>query len=355
MYKTLIVLTLCIVLCVVVQLLPVISVPLTSPDRNLYFSNYNNYTFGVLGICDLNSGICSAPRIGYPAVNSTFYMLADDSDFKPGGVELPSNATYTISKLLVMHLVAFSLTSLLLVFVLGLAVLQWIDDPIPLTVRFSKYVGSKESRQQAIITGSQFLSTGEGNEQLVKKPLRDITPYLNIILTIAITSFLCNLLGFLADILLFVPNLTYLGWLQLLPIICLALIITLSCFIKRSISSRKFLEDDQKYENDDMRTRKKVIGSRWSEDASDDGFYVYTNGFYTAQNNNNNNTNRGPNDIALRSGVLFHHNNDSQLSEWVHHSYQVDPEEISLNSEHHRHESDTQRSALHFNIVNNSP
>ncbi|KAK6464579.1 pH-response regulator protein palI/RIM9 [Scheffersomyces coipomensis] len=328
MYKTLSALTFCIVICVVVQLLPVISVPLTSPASNLYFSNFRNYTFGVLGICDLNSGICSSPRIGYPSVNSTFYMLADDSDFELGGVELPSSATYTISKLLIMHVVAFCLTCLLLLVVIGLTILQCIDDTVPFKDRVEFYVKQK-GKGRPIIKGS------ENNEDPVrKKPLRDITPYLNVMLTIAIMSFLCNLLGFLADILLFIPNLTYLGWLQLLPIICLALIITLSCFIKRAISSRKFLEDDQKYENDDMRTRKKVVGNRWSDDASDDGFYVYTNGFYTAQNNN-----RERNDIALRSGLSFNQNDNSQTNDWVHHSYQVDDiigDAVSVNSSHRR-------------------
>ena len=48
--------------------------------------------------------------------------------------------------------------------------------------------------------------------------------------------------GFLADILLFTPNLSYLGWLQLIPIVLMALVTSMLCFIKRSISSKSSLK-----------------------------------------------------------------------------------------------------------------
>lgn len=95
-------------------------------------------------------------------------------------------------------------------------------------------------------------------------------------------SVLTTLLAFLADILLFTPNLSYLGWLQLIPIVLMALVTSMLCFIKRSISSRKFFESEYRYANDDMRImRKTYVDEFWNDNASDDGFYVYTDGFYT--------------------------------------------------------------------------
>ena len=62
----------------------------------------------------------------------------------------------------------------------------------------------------------------------------------------------------------------------------MALVTSMLCFIKRSISSRKFFESEYRYANDDMRImRKTYVDEFWNDNASDDGFYVYTDGFYT--------------------------------------------------------------------------
>ncbi|KAK6458307.1 pH-response regulator protein palI/RIM9 [Scheffersomyces xylosifermentans] len=338
-------------ICWVIQLLPVISVPVSSPPSGLYLSGFRNYTFGVFGICDRKTGVCSDPKIGYPSVNSTFYELADDSDFDYGGVELPSSATYTISKLLVVHVIAFCFSSLLVLLTLLMLVIQCVDDDVPTMVRVRHFLKiTKKTEQSVDPNAKDEVNNGLLTEEEIHKPKRrDITPFLDWMLAMAISSFLSNLLGFLADILLFIPNLSWLGWIQLLPIVILALFTSMACFIKRSISSRKFLEDDQKYENDDMRMRNKVMGSRWHDNDSDDGFYVYTNGFYSTQNNQNDNRS-----TEHAHQPIFNHNNNSSHNGWVHHTYHHDignesGDEISLNSSHVGLEN------IRLNILNRSP
>ncbi|CAI5760705.1 unnamed protein product [Candida verbasci] len=266
MYKALFALLSLCIICWIIQLLPVISVPITSPSLNIYLSSYENYEFGVFGICDQTKKICSSPRIGYPSTNSSFYNAAPDRNFGFGGVVLPSRVRYTISKLLVVHVVDFCFSSLLLIVTASLLTTVLIDK-----FKFEKLKGQYDE---------------EGIPKTI--PKRDLTPYLNIMLILTLFSVLTTLLAFLADILLFIPNLSYLGWIQLVPIVSMALITSMLCFIKRSISSRKFFEDNNEYANDDMRMMNKpnVVGSD-DDNLSDDGFYVYTDGFYTRGAENN--------------------------------------------------------------------
>ncbi|ABN67024.2 pH-response regulator protein palI/RIM9 [Scheffersomyces stipitis CBS 6054] len=343
MYKTLLILWGVCCICLVIQLLPVISVPITSPSTNIYLSSYRNFTFGVFGICDATKGICSEPRIGYPSVNSTFYLMANDNDFDNNGVRLPSSVTYTISKLLIVHVIAFCFSCILTLIVLVLIFLQWLDDDIPIMSRIKRGFHIKSVEDEHVTqsflkppsrSDSEPTENAHQESASSRKKNRDITPWLDLMQAAAILSFLCNLLGFLSDILLFIPNLSYLGWLQLVPIIALAILTTMSCFIKRSIKSRKYLQSEQLYENDEMRMRKKIVGQSHGND-SDDGFYVYTNGFYSTQNKNSNDirfTDTNSHQFAL------HNNNSSSHVGWVHHSYPNDndsaDEEISLNSSH---------------------
>ncbi|KAI5956753.1 RIM9 [Candida jiufengensis] len=286
MYKALLALLILCSICWIIQLLPVISVPVTSPESNIYLSNFQNYTFGVFGICDTRNGLCSPQRIGYPPTNSTFYGFIEEGD--TGAVILPSDVRYTISKLLVVHVVAFCLSSLLILVILYLFGLESLD----------RYKFNKIRKQHKVDNGSDQLrnereeeenghdvtnDTGENEPAELKRDKRDLTSYLNIMLILTFFSVLTNLLAFLADILLFIPNLSYLGWIQLIPIITMALITSMLCFIKRSISSRKFFESyDHQYANDDIKTlRNRAIDHSWNDSSSDDGFYVYTDGFYT--------------------------------------------------------------------------
>lgn len=276
-------------LCLVVELLPVISIPITATSHRIYLASYHNYTFGVFGICEIQSGACSPPKIGYPSDNNPFYDLVESPE---RGVELPSSVTYTISKLLVVHVISFCFSCLLFVIVLVLVTLQHYEDfdNIPLKERVDE-----PNKRQSIDTN------------LSKLKKRDLTPYINLMLTVTLISFTSTLLGFLADILLFVPNLSYLGWIQLFPIIVLSIIAAMLCYLKRAISSRKYLENQHRYENDDMRMRRNVLDNQWDDSASDDGFYVYANEFDQDHHENRNLTthdeevslNSMPRDIEL--------------------------------------------------------
>ncbi|ODV81786.1 pali-domain-containing protein [Suhomyces tanzawaensis NRRL Y-17324] len=297
--------------CLVVQLLPVISVPITSASSRFYLSQYQSYSFGVFGICDLQTSVCSHAKIGYPPVNSTFYELASEQVPDVGGIALPSNATYAISKLLVVHVIAFGFLALLLLVVLFLISLEYVDELDK--SYFFKMVGKPNIKNEPV--EEEFLP----KDPTPKKKTRDITVYINVMLSFSLLSFICTLLGLLADILLFIPNLSYVGWLQLFPVTVLTLISAMLCFVKRTLYSRRYLELEHKYENDDMRLRKNILERRWSDDASDDGFYVYTNGFYSAHNG------EGTVGPAGRANSLH--------SGWIHHTYRNESaEEISINS-----------------------
>lgn len=266
------------VLCLVsfgVQLLPVISVPITGQKVRyaISFSTNNNISFGVFGVCNLETQKCSPVRVGYPlkdSVTEEVPIYQPDID-TISSINLPSGATHLISKLLVVHILAFCFTSLLTVESFIVAIITHINDRN--TKKQMKLEMKKAGPLTEDINEEQSL---EEEEPLPKK--RDITGHLNWMLLFAGLSFLLTLLAFLADLILFIPRLSYLGWIQLLPVLLMTLISSLLCFIKRSILSRRHLEEDY-HGNNDMRSR--GVHPRWIDDsASDDGFYVYTNGFY---------------------------------------------------------------------------
>lgn len=287
MHKGLVVLCILTCICLVIQLLPLISVPITgeSTNYNIRLSTYKNNTFGLFGVCDIALDICSPPKIGYPSKHSHFYAISveENYDDKFGGIELPSGATYTISKLLVVHVIGFCLTAIIFLLISSLSVILYLDskgfESSRTALKHFKYKLLKQSNDDNISPAS----TGS-----VKPQKRDLRPYLSLILTASLLSFLSTLLAFLVDILLFIPHLSYLGWIQLIPIILLAIMASMVCFIKRTISSRKYLEEEYKTEMDDMRMRNNVDTTRWNDDsASDDGFFIYTNGFYSNYNDSN--------------------------------------------------------------------
>lgn len=127
---------LCLV-CFAIQLLPVISVPLTgaSINYNLHFSLYNNITFGVFGVCDIVENKCSKVAIGYPkntyddAYQDFNQEPYDEDFFSP--VSLPSGATHLISKLLVVHIVAFILTGILTLECIFVMLITHVDKKYP--------------------------------------------------------------------------------------------------------------------------------------------------------------------------------------------------------------------------------
>lgn len=243
-------------ICWVIQFLPVISVPITAKQigYSLHFASYNNYTFGVLGVCDTQRNVCSSPQIGYPNNDSFYYVVSGEDTPQEGfqTIQLPSSATHSISKLLVVHIVAFFFTSLLLVESAFIVALDLLDNGKPKWLLRRLGVQRSETRK------------------------RDITGYLSLMLLFSLLLFLLTLLAFLADILLFVPRLSSLGWIQLLPTLMMALIASLVCFMKRSIQSRRHLEDN--YPAGDIWGKRAL--HNWVDDsASDDGIYIYSHGF----------------------------------------------------------------------------
>ena len=120
-----------------IQLLPIISVPITGPSTgySLYLLHYESYKYGVFGICDMNSTTCSNSSIGYPSKGNDFYKaiyLADlfEEDF--GVIQLPSKVRYTISKLLVVHVVSFCFSGCLLITVVYLMIIYSYKDTVKL-------------------------------------------------------------------------------------------------------------------------------------------------------------------------------------------------------------------------------
>lgn len=244
-------LTLLTLLCTVLQILPVILVPITGPNSHVYLSHYQNFSFGVFGICYLSTNNCSAPAIGYPRINDSFYELFD-SEFQVA--ELPLSVTSVILKLLVVHVVAFGVSAVQLLLLVALIVFQETE------VRMAP----SEAEEPIVDHPGQ-------RRKRNKVKTRDYTPFMDWILVFSLVSFLLTLLAFLADILLFISNLSYVGWIQLFPIMSLAIISLMLCFMKRLISTRKFLEDDHVYYYDDMRMRRNSLD--WDSDrGSDDGF-----------------------------------------------------------------------------------
>lgn len=291
MHKALLALFILCTVCWVIQLLPVISVPLTSHRGNIYLSHFKNFKFGVFGICDMETGKCSSPKIGYPSSNSSFFDYSDEASTNSSGVVLPSYVRYTISKLLVVHVVAFCFSSLLLIVIALLYALKTWDMINERKERHNRKEELNHLRNERREEEHDSDDEGEGNVDTAEvHKERDLSPYLNAMLILTIFSVLTTLLAFLADILLFVPRLSYLGWVQLLPIVSMALITSMLCFIKRSISSRKFFENYE-YANDEMKVlRSRAMEQSWNDSSSDDGFVVYTDGFYTRNEGDGNDT-----------------------------------------------------------------
>ncbi|CAH2354355.1 pH-response regulator protein palI/RIM9 [[Candida] railenensis] len=361
--------------CLVVQLLPILSVPITGKGikYSIYLSHYDNYKYGVFGLCDVTQDICSDTKIGYPSNGSNFFTaMSEGYKEEYGGVQLPSNARYTISKLLVVHVVSFCFSGCLFLVMLLLMViysyenttkLRLIEKFKPRPKRVTKRIGKFKMKRKGGRGRGRALSklpqeeendppsdgyqddppsNNNGTQIVIQEPearpskarknsltsaseskKRDITPILNLMLMLALLSFMSTLLAFLSDILLFTPHLSYLGWLQFYPIVATSLIASMVCFMKRSITSRKYWEDSKIRYNDDMRIRRTID---LEDSDSDDGFYVYTNGFYSTGDNNEETYH------SHRARSTSSHNG------WRRHTPRNDESHIQMDEQPHREE-----------------
>lgn len=163
----------------VFQLIALLSVPIMS---RITLCSYNGYKFGVFGLCDV-AGICSNPGIGY----------SDHMINQLNGFSLPSRARHSISNLLVVHPISTVMTFLLLV--------------MSLLTHLHNFAHSRK--------------------------------FLLFSLIFSLPTFMLCLLSFLVDILLFIPHLTWAGWLILVSTVLIAMSSTILCIMRRNVSSRK--------------------------------------------------------------------------------------------------------------------
>lgn len=240
-------------LCSSIQLLPVVTAPVTLPRRHLNLSEYNGYAFGVFGVCDLIEDKCSKIRLGYSDLNLT-RTTAQPADYV--GDFLPSDTIRSVSQLLIMHLIAFAASELSAISIAVLLLVQayyhWGPQKLP------KLCDSPDQGPP------------------------DVTPYLNVSFGLSLLSFFSTLLAFLADILLFTPHLGVLIWIQAIPIVVFSVIVTILCFMRRTVSWKLKV---QRYSSDNTFShtgpRAYLRGRENSDCTSDDGFYVFTTGAIT--------------------------------------------------------------------------
>ncbi|VUG18339.1 DEBR0S3_08174g1_1 [Brettanomyces bruxellensis] len=159
------------------QLLAVLTVPIT----NLTLSNYEGYRFGVFGLCD-DSG-CSIGQIGYSPYSVNRRLK---------GFAFPSNARHSMSYLLVVHPISTAFTGV-----------------------------------QLILTALLFFNTRFSS-----------SGYYVFLQLWSLPTFLLALLSFLTDLLMFIPHLTWCGWVLLASACCIALNGTLLCVLRRAAYSR---------------------------------------------------------------------------------------------------------------------
>ncbi|ODV59639.1 Rim9p [Ascoidea rubescens DSM 1968] len=171
--------TILLIISSTLQLISVLSVPIS---QNITLCRYDGYRFGVFGICN-NNGVCSSISIGY----------SDDSIIDElSGFSLPSNARHVVSRLLIVHPISTGFTLILLI--------------LSILIHFNRF----------------------------KKNLK----LLFFLLLWTLPTFLLSLLSFLVDILLFIPHLGWAGWIILPATVLIALASGVICVLRRSISSR---------------------------------------------------------------------------------------------------------------------
>lgn len=251
------------VLCAMVQLMPVITVPVSRPSRHLNLSEYNDFAFGVFGICDMTSDWCSRISVGYESINLTRSIETPDQYV---GDNLPSPTIHAVSQLLIMHVVAFGTSELSAMSLAALLIMQTYT-------RWKwrrRSIESNSSNSEALSTESAPPHSGAWKVNSV--------PYLNLAFAFSLLSFFSTLLAFLADAVLFTPHLGVLIWIQAIPIILFSIIVTLLCFMRRTVlwarKIEKFDLEDDTYGPRRISERNSFFG----DSASDDGFYVFANG-----------------------------------------------------------------------------
>ena len=175
------------------ELLAVLSTPII---HAIPLATYKQTSYGVFGFCQ--GGTCTSINVGYPDGKEmlcrktceieTEVCTEDNTNFS-----LPANTRKSLSYLLVVHPVAAFLTLICLI----LAVLAHFHSP------------------------------------------SHSTRYLLGLVIFMLPTFLVSLLAFLVDILLFIPNVSWGGWIVLAATILILVCGVLTCAMRRTIVSRK--------------------------------------------------------------------------------------------------------------------
>ncbi|KAL4906767.1 SUR7/PalI family-domain-containing protein [Aspergillus multicolor] len=175
-------LTILLLIAFVLLLLSVLSTPIV---KNIPLATFDNVEYGVFGYC--KAGTCTAIHIGY-TTEEIENTGSTDSDFN-----LPSDARRSLSSILIVHPIAAFLTLICLC----LAAAAHLHAP------------SHSPR------------------------------YLLALLILLLPTLLVSLLAFLVDILLFVPHLSWGGWIVLAATIILVTCGVVTCAMRRTLVSRK--------------------------------------------------------------------------------------------------------------------
>ncbi|KAG0672635.1 regulator of ime2 [Maudiozyma exigua] len=179
----------------VTHVFPVISVPVT----HIKLATFMDFTYGVFGWCYTSRHPaefvqCTKRRIGYKYLDTNFYGEI---------LYLPSESKYSISRLLVVHIIALINSIILAIMIFMITVTKHGDSP-------------------------QFILSSA----LISLPL-----------------FVFSLFSFLVDILLFATHLGWPGWLMLADTVVMAFVCSLLWALRRTVSIRSYetLRETERY------------------------------------------------------------------------------------------------------------
>ncbi|KAL4777908.1 SUR7/PalI family-domain-containing protein [Aspergillus varians] len=175
-------LTILLLVAFVLLLLSVLSTPIV---KNIPLATFENVEYGVFGYC--KSGKCTAIHIGY-TTEDIRNTGSTDGDFN-----LPSDARRSLSSILIVHLIAAFLTLICL----------------------------------CLAAAAHFHAPSHSPR------------FLLALLILLLPTLLVSLLAFLVDILLFVPHLSWGGWIVLAATIILVTCGVVTCAMRRTLVSRK--------------------------------------------------------------------------------------------------------------------
>ncbi|KAI9371194.1 SUR7/PalI family-domain-containing protein [Aspergillus egyptiacus] len=175
-------LTLLLLVAFVLLLLSVLSTPIV---KNIPLATFENVEYGVFGYC--KAGECTDIHIGY-TIEEIRNTGSSDGDFN-----LPSDARKSLSSILIVHPIAAFLTLICL----------------------------------CLAAAAHFHAPSHSPR------------YLLGLLILLLPTLLVSLLAFLVDILLFVPHLSWGGWIVLAATIILVTCGVVTCAMRRTLVSRK--------------------------------------------------------------------------------------------------------------------